>query len=63
MKVVRRVCIKNYVVEAQNGDRQEVVRGREYITTTDPDEYGNVVVFSTFWVRMPVDFFAGPEPL
>lgn len=58
MKTWKRICIKDAVIEAQNGDRQEIRRGQEYLTS-GIDKNGEVVVFSNFWVKFPVDHFAG----
>jgi hypothetical protein len=60
MKTFNRICIKDSVVEAANGDRQELKRGREYLTSEQKD--GEVTVFSTFWAKFPVDVFAGEVP-
>ena len=57
MKTFKRICIKDWNVTADNGDFFKVERGKEYITS-DVDE-GKVVVFSNFWVPVPVDVFAG----
>ena len=59
MKVYDRICLKDWHVEAQNGDRQDLKRGETYTTSASlPD--GTVTVFSTFWVRAPLDVF---EPI
>ena len=62
MKVYRRICIKDAVVEAQNGDRHEIKRGKEY-TTSYEHEDGTVTVFGPFWTRFPVEILVAPEPL
>ena len=59
MKVYDRICLKDWRIEAQNGDKQELKRGKQY-TTGASREDGTVTVFSSFWVRAPVDIF---EPL
>ena len=60
MTTYQSICIKDFVVEAQNGDRLELSRGREYITS--PVQKNNkVVVFSNFWVSVPADIFAGSQ--
>lgn len=61
MKVFRRICIKDYTLEAQNGDKLELFRGKEYTTSDEKDD--KVVVFTNFWVGVPAGLFAGEEPL
>jgi len=60
MRTFHRVCIKDYCITAQNGDMLELKRGREYITS-DVGSGDEVVVFSTFWVPIPVELFAGEK--
>ena len=57
MKMFKRICIKSDFVAAQNGDRQEIQRGREYLTSDEKD--GMVTVFATFWVPFKAELFAG----
>jgi hypothetical protein len=59
METWNRICIEDHVVEAENGDRCEVKRGSEYLTTRERD--GTVGVFTGGWwnVRMPAAIFAG----
>lgn len=67
MKTYKRICIKDYKIEAENGDKLELKRGQEYITSEinesaaigPPPEEGMVVVFSNFWVPVPLSLFAG----
>ncbi len=61
MKTWKRICVKDYVLEAQNGDRLELKRGKEYTTSHEKD--GEVCVFTNFWEWVPVDLFAGEIPL
>ncbi|MGI9335740.1 MAG: hypothetical protein ACR2RL_21550 [Gammaproteobacteria bacterium] len=56
MKVYTRICLQNWFIEAENGDRQECERGKTY-TTSEPHDDGTVTVFSTFWVRAPDSIF------
>lgn len=58
METYKRICIKDWAIEAENGDRQELKRGKEYITSV-PRKDDSVIVFSTFWVSAPLDIFAG----
>lgn len=53
-----RICLRDWSIEAQNGDRLDLKRGKEYLTSA-PRPDGNVVVFSTFWVPVPLDVFGG----
>jgi hypothetical protein len=53
----QRVCIEDYTVTDSEGTSFTVKRGREYITS--PERDGQVRVFSTFWVWVPVSIFAG----
>ena len=55
------VCIEDWHVEAENGDRQDCKRGQTYTTT--PPENGELVVLSTFWVKAPARIFGGWQPL
>ena len=56
MITYNRICIKDYVLEAENG-RLELHRGKEYTTSREQD--GQVTVFTNFWVKVPVELFAG----
>lgn len=60
MKTWHRICIRDAVMEAENGDRQEIKRGQEYLTSAEKN--GMVTVFSKFWVPFPVEYFAGEIP-
>ncbi len=59
MTTFNRICIKDYEVTAENGDHFEVKRGQEYLTS--PEKDSKVTVFSNFWVKVPVNVFAGEE--
>lgn len=59
MKIYECICLKNWHVEAQNGDRQDLQRGKAY-TTSASHEDGTVTVFLSFWIRAPLDVF---EPI
>jgi len=60
MRTFSRICIKDYMLEAANGDRLELRRGREYLTS-DIDADREVTVFTSFWVPVPVELFAGEK--
>jgi len=55
MKVYERICLRDWFVEAENGDRQDLKRGKTYTTSASKD--GEVTVFSSFWVKAPIDIF------
>jgi hypothetical protein len=61
MKIYERICLKDWSVEAENGDKQECFRGKTY-TTTASDSNGMVTVFSGFWVNAPVSIFEPVTP-
>ena len=56
MNVTNRLCGRNWFIEAQNGDRLDLVRGREYATSATVTD-GKVMVFSRFWVKAPIEIF------
>lgn len=56
MKVVQRLCVQNWFIEAENGDRLDLERGKEYVTGAGVIG-GHVTVFSRFWVKAPVSIF------
>lgn len=60
MKRYKRICLKDWHIEAQNGDRQELKRGKCY--TTLASKHGKVMVFSTFWVSAPIEVFEPVTP-
>ena len=59
MEVGEAICIKDWHVEAENGDRQECKRGQTYTTTRPQDGTEHVTLFSQYWVRAPKGVFAG----
>jgi len=56
VETVKQLCIESFEIEAENGDYFKAQQGEEY-TTTFPDNDGNVVVFSNFWVTVPATNF------
>ena len=58
MITFKRICIRDFEITAEDGGRFEVRPGKEYITSP-ANEHGDVVVFSNYWVPVPVFFFAG----
>lgn len=62
MKVMMRLCC--YDRELVDGDRiLSLKRGQEYTTSCDANEAGELKLFSTYWVRVPADWFCAPRPL
>jgi len=59
MSTFKRICVTDYVVFDDSGNKQPVERGKEYTTSDVHLEDGTVTVFSMFWVRMPKSLFAG----
>ena len=57
MTTFKRMCIKHTRVVDSEDHCQELRRGKEYITS-DVDDDKTVMVFSTYWVRFPVELFA-----
>lgn len=62
MKVYKAICIKDWCLEAENGDRMACVRGKEYTVTGDRGN-GELTVFGAYWVPAPVGIFAGFKSL
>lgn len=60
MKIIERLCGRNWFIEAKNGDRLDLVRGKEYTTSATVTD-GEVTVFSKFWVKAPIDIFYDRE--
>ena len=59
-KVITQLCIKSFEVTDENGAYWKAEQGKKY-TTSLPKEDGNVVVFSNYWVSVPVDHFVPAE--
>ena len=59
MITFKRVCIKDHTIEDTNGDSFTLKRTKEYTTSPIREEDNTIMVFSTYWVRVPVDLFAG----
>lgn len=57
MTTYRRICIEDYTIRDSVGNEMTLHRGKEYLTSDVKD--GKVCVFSTYWVWIPVDLFAG----
>jgi hypothetical protein len=52
------ICLRDFTLEAKNGDRLELKRGKEY-TISDIWDDGTVTVFTNYWARVPSDLFGG----
>jgi len=61
MKIFKRICIKDYTLEATNGDKLELFQGKEYTTSQEHD--GMVTVLTNYWVPVSADLFAEVETL
>jgi hypothetical protein len=59
MTVGEAICIQDWHIEAENGDRQECKRGKTYTTTQPQFGKDTVTVFGGFWVQAPKEIFAG----
>ena len=57
MKTMKRVCIKDHTVTDAEGTSFTIQRAKEYTTSVEKD--GMVLVFSRYWVTVPVSIFAG----
>jgi len=53
----KRICIKYYTLTAENGDTFTVKRGTEYLTSAERQN-GDVTVFCSYWVSIPINVFA-----
>ncbi len=53
-----RICIKNYTITDHEGTVFAIKRGEEYLTSAE-EENGEVMIFSTYWVKVPSNIFAG----
>ena len=57
-RTLNRICIEDWEVTAENGDHFKVHRGNEYLTGPERED-GTVIVFSNYWVPVPVVNFSG----
>jgi hypothetical protein len=56
VEIVERVARRDWFIEDQQGNRQDVHAGKSYTTTRNVKD-GKVVLFSSFWVPVPLDVF------
>jgi hypothetical protein len=59
MTTYHRICIQDFELTAQNGDRLVLKRGQEYLTSEVRKEDNTLVVITNYWVRVPANLFAG----
>lgn len=57
METWKRICIKDYTVKDSVGQCVDLQRGSEYITGSE--ENGRTMVFTKYWVDVPIELFAG----
>jgi len=70
-KEMDRICIKDFtVMDIDSREIFTIERGKEYLTSdigaapafySDLTKKGCVVVFSTYWVSVPIEHFAGEQ--
>ena len=56
----KRICIEDWWTEDRNGQRLELKRGTEYITSKMHDD-GTITVMAGYWVRTPAAIWAGSK--
>ncbi|MBT3298466.1 hypothetical protein HN385_06070 [archaeon] len=69
MKTFNRICIEDFEVKDESGQIFKVERDKEYLTSAinDAPALGpeavkdHVIVFSKFWVPIPISVFAGEK--
>jgi hypothetical protein len=62
MEVKRRLCLQDHTVTDREGTSFTIERGKEYTTSAAIDKYGDVMVFSRYWVRVPANIFELARP-
>lgn len=59
MRTFKRICLNDITIS--DGEKSmDLERGKEYITS-DTDKFDNVTVFSTYWVQVSLENFAGEK--
>lgn len=61
MKVYMGICLEDYTLEDQEGNKLELERGKEYTLSHEKD--GQRCVFSNYWAWVPAALFGGIQPL
>jgi len=64
MKTFERVCITDYRIPTGNNESGasqyfRLLKDKTYLTSAVSN--GKVVVFSTYWVTVPIEIFAGEK--
>ena len=67
MKTFKRICLKDFTVVDEMGTSFTIKRGKEYITSAVNEapaigphpRKDHVIVFSDYWVHIPIDIFGG----
>jgi hypothetical protein len=67
MQTFNRICVKDYTITDREGTSFSIERGKEYLTSTiheapliGPEPFkDHVIVFSSYWVPVPIEHFAG----
>lgn len=62
MQVYKRICLEDYTLCDEKGTTFTLKRGTEYLTSRVLEDK-KVMVFTTYWVRVPVHLFGGAVPL
>lgn len=58
MTTFKRICLEDYTITDTEGTSFTLQRAKEYTTSLERED-GTVMLFSTYWVRVPVTLFAG----
>lgn len=61
MKVISQLCIKNHTVRDTDGAIWKAKQGQQYTTSIPEETSGSVMVFSSYWVRVPRENFVPVE--
>lgn len=59
METYYRICIKDFRLEDKMGNILNLKKGKKYLTSREEDE--KVMVFTRFWVWVPLNIFANAE--
>jgi len=60
LKTLKQICLYDQTLVDSEGNKLELKRGQEYITGL-PNLNNEVMVFSTYWVKVPANWFAGEQ--
>ena len=70
MKTFKAICIQDFIALDTDGNFCHIERGKEYDISEEacspalmakdiPPEIGMVTVFTNYWIKAPIDIFAG----